>query len=59
MALTHEEILELIGDRLDPEFVIELLEVTSEQLAIRLADIIEAPRVHRVFEKMFEEEMGR
>ena len=41
MSLTIEELIEIVGERYDPDLVIELLQITSEEILERFKDKVE------------------
>tara|TARA_R100001086_G_scaffold176351_2_gene97329 strand:+ start:1394 stop:1582 length:189 start_codon:yes stop_codon:yes gene_type:complete len=38
MTLTADELVELIADRYDPDFIVEILDITSERLLYAFLD---------------------
>tara|TARA_B100001964_G_scaffold108532_1_gene121255 strand:- start:884 stop:1084 length:201 start_codon:yes stop_codon:yes gene_type:complete len=41
MSLTIEELIEIVGERYDPDLLIEVLQITSEEILERFKDKVE------------------
>ena len=41
MSLTIEELIEIVGERYDPDLLIEVMQITSEEILERFKDKVE------------------
>ncbi len=41
MSLTIEELIEIVGERYDPDLLVEVLQITSEEILERFKDKVE------------------